>query len=131
MKEVKEGQKRVWCQEISTNSGKGDDEEVLLFLTTDTGKTIPVVAEPSPTVPQVGPTTAGTEVWWNVRLPDYITPIHYDVELHIDLEKLEFYGDVDIHLKVSKPTKVILVHVNLMNVTSASVVEFSNEGEQV
>lgn len=93
----------------------------------DTGKTIPVVAEPSPTVPQVGPTTAGTEVWWNVRLPDYITPIHYDVELHIDLEKLEFYGDVDIHLKVSKPTKVILVHVNLMNVTSASVVEFSNE----
>lgn len=104
---------------------------MLLFLTTDTGKTIPVVAEPSPTVPQVGPTTAGTEVWWNVRLPDYITPIHYDVELHIDLEKLEFYGDVDIHLKVSKPTKVILVHVNLMNVTSASVVEFSNEGEQV
>lgn len=107
---------------------------MLLFLTTDKGKTTPFVAEPSPTVPQGGthgPTTAGTEVWWNVRLPDYITPIHYDVELHIDLKKLEFYGDVDIHLKVSKPTKVILVHVNLMNVTSASVVEFSNEGEQV
>lgn len=100
---------------------------MLLFLTTDTGKTTPFV----PQGETHGPTTAGTEVWWNVRLPDYITPIHYDVELHIDLEKLEFYGDVDIHLKVSKPTKVILVHVNLMNVTSASVVEFSNEGEQV
>ncbi|XP_022795785.1 glutamyl aminopeptidase-like [Stylophora pistillata] len=96
----------------------------------DTGKTIPIGDKPSPTIPHggtYGPTTAGTEEWWNVRLPDFITPVHYDVMLYIDLKKLEFYGDVEILLNVEKVTEVILVHVNLMNVTSASVVEVSNE----
>ena len=107
---------------------------MFLFLITDTGKTIPIGDKPSPTIPHggtYGPTTAGTEEWWNVRLPDFITPVHYDVMLYIDLKKLEFYGDVEILLNVEKVTEVILVHVNLMNVTSASVVEVSNEGKEM
>ncbi|KAJ7382213.1 hypothetical protein OS493_036246 [Desmophyllum pertusum] len=68
-----------------------------------------------------GPTTAGTEVWWNVRLPDNIVPVHYDVLLYIDLKKLEFHGKVEILVNVTKPTENVLVHVNKMNITSVSV----------
>ena len=75
-----------------------------------------------------GPTTPGTEVWWNVRLPDNIIPVHYDVVLHIDLKKLVFYGDVAILVKVTKPTEIVLVHVNKMNITSVSVAGASGGG---
>lgn len=68
-------------------------------------------------------------MWWNVCFFDYIIFIYYDVELYIDLKKLEFYGDVDIYLKVLKLIKVIFVYVNLMNVIFVLVVEFLNEGE--
>jgi len=75
-----------------------------------------------------GPTTPGTEVWWNVRLPENIVPVHYDVVLYIDLKKLEFYGDVAILVNVTEPTENVLVHVNKMNITSVSVERASSGG---
>ena len=77
-----------------------------------------------------GPTTPGTEVWWKVRLPDSIVPVHYDVLLYIDLKKLEFSGNVTILVNVTKPTKNVLVHVNKMNVTSVSVEKASGGSKQ-
>lgn len=68
-----------------------------------------------------GPTTPGSEVWWNVRLPNNIVPEHYDVLLYIDLKKSEFFGNVAIRVNVSSSTENVLVHVNKMNITSASV----------
>jgi hypothetical protein len=67
------------------------------------------------------PTTAGTEAWWSVRLPKNIIPVHYEVLLDIDLEKLRFDGNVVIYANVTSPTKLVLVHVNEMNVTSVKV----------
>ena len=84
---------------------------------------------PAPTTTP-GPTTPGTEVWWNVRLPDNIVPDHYDVVLYIDLKKLVFYGDVSILVNVTKPTENVLVHVNKMNITSAKVEMASSGGEK-
>lgn len=75
-----------------------------------------------------GPTTPGSEVWWNVRLPDNIVPKHYDVLLYIDLKKSEFFGSVAIQVKVSSSTENVLVHVNKMNITSASVEKASGGG---
>lgn len=103
--------------------------EVVLFLAAleekDDGKKPSVVA----TTTAPGPTTPGTEVWWNVRLPDSIVPVHYDVVLYIDLKKLEFHGNVVILVNVTKPTENVLVHVNKMNVTSVSVEKASGGGE--
>lgn len=83
---------------------------------------------PAPTTTTTpGPTTPGTEVWWNVRLPDNIVPDHYDVVLYIDLKKLVFFGDVSILVNVTKPTENVLVHVNKMNITSAKV-EMASSG---
>ena len=84
---------------------------------------------PAPTTTP-GPTTPGTEVWWNVRLPDNIVPVHYDVVLYIDLKKLVFFGDVSILVNVTKPIENVLVHVNKMNITSAKVEMASSGGEK-
>ena len=75
-----------------------------------------------------GPTTPGSEVWWNVRLPKNIVPEHYDVLLNIDLKKSEFFGSVAIRVKVLSSTENVLVHVNKMNITSASVEKASGGG---
>ncbi|XP_078360659.1 glutamyl aminopeptidase-like isoform X2 [Oculina patagonica] len=94
-----------------TRSKLSDREE------TREGSTGPVAVSTS----APGPTTPGTEAWWNVRLPKNIVPVHYDVLLYIDLKKLEFYGNVEILVNVSSPSENVLVHVNKMNITSASV----------
>ncbi|XP_068711712.1 glutamyl aminopeptidase-like [Montipora foliosa] len=88
-------------------------------------------ATPSVVIPTStpGPTTAGTEVWWNVRLPNNIVPDHYDVLLSIDLENSKFSGEVDILVNVTEPTENVLVHVNKMNVSSALVVKASSGGK--
>ena len=83
----------------------------------------------APTTPP-GPTPLGTEVWRNVRLPDNIVPVHYDVVLYIDLKKLVFFGDVSILVNVTKPTETVLVHFNKMNITSAKVEMASSGGEK-
>ena len=83
----------------------------------------------APTTPP-GPTPLGTEVWRNVRLPDNIVPVHYDVVLYIDLKKLVFFGDVSILVNVTKPTENVLVHFNKMNITSAKVEMASSGGEK-
>lgn len=75
-----------------------------------------------------GPTTPGSEVWWNVRLPKNVVPKHYDVLLYIDLKKSEFFGSVAIRVKVLSSTENVLVHVNKMNITSASVEKASGGG---
>lgn len=67
-------------------------------------------------------------MWWNVRLPKDIVPEHYDVRLYVDLEKSEFFGSVAILVNVSSPTENVLVHVNKMNITSASVEKASGGG---
>jgi len=81
----------------------------------------------SPTKPV--PTTAGTEAWWNIRLPKTILPVHYEVFLDIDLEKLRFDGKVEILANVTSSTKLVLVHINKMNVTSVKVMKQDGDGE--
>jgi len=88
----------------------------------------PTAKEPTP-IATIGPTTPGTEVWWKVRLPHNVVPDHYDVELNIDLDKLEFNGSVTILVTVREPTENVLVHVNKMNITSASVEKASSGGK--
>ena len=83
-----------------------------------------VVAGGEPTsTASPGPTTAGTEAWWNVRLPENVIPDHYDVSLRINLKELWFDGDVSILVHVTQSTDIILVHVNLMNISEVSVQE--------
>lgn len=76
--------------------------------------------EVSPTQ-STGPTTPGTEPWWQIRLPAYIRPKHYDLILYIDLSKPNFKGKVDILTNVSKSTPYILLHSRNLNFTKVKV----------
>lgn len=59
------------------------------------------------------------EPWKNLRLPHDVMPIHYDITLYPDFYGNNgwFYGNETAELNVTKPTKVILIHTNYMNVT--------------
>ena len=76
--------------------------------------------EVSPTQ-STGPYTPGTEPWWQIRLPVYIRPKHYDLILYIDLSKPNFTGKVDILTNVSKSTPYILLHSRNLNFTTVKV----------
>ncbi|KAM7449822.1 hypothetical protein ABFA07_002475 [Porites harrisoni] len=82
--------------------------------------------EVSPTQ-STGPTTPGTEPWWQIRLPVYIRPKHYDLILYIDLSKPNFTGKVDILTNVSKSTPYILLHSRNLNFTTVKVQKKSGD----
>lgn len=67
-----------------------------------------------------GQTTPGTDAWWNVRLPHFISPKHYDVTVRVDLKKFKFNGHVIILINVTNPTKYVLLHANELRVTLVS-----------
>lgn len=69
----------------------------------------------------VGPTTPGPEPWWKIRLPRDVKPYHYDLTLHIDLNKPHFNGTVATWVDVLSPTPYVLLHAVDMNITKAEV----------
>lgn len=66
----------------------------------------------------------GPEPWYQIRLPQNIRPIHYDLYLNLSLEKNTFDGKVSVLVEVTKESEYMsymLIHINDMNVTSAKV----------
>ncbi|XP_051785804.1 glutamyl aminopeptidase [Erpetoichthys calabaricus] len=55
--------------------------------------------------------------WKNFRLPDYMVPVHYDLEMKPDLVKNMYTGTTTIHLTVSKTTKHLWMHIRETFVT--------------
>uniref|UniRef100_A0A8C9TIG8 Aminopeptidase n=1 Tax=Scleropages formosus TaxID=113540 RepID=A0A8C9TIG8_SCLFO len=88
---------------------------------------------PTPSIPPVdyGPCQASSDTngeWTNFRLPDYITPIHYDLNLEPDLDTYIYTGTVSIHLKVSKPTQYLWLHIRETFVSSSPKLQKNNGG---
>ncbi|XP_032874746.1 glutamyl aminopeptidase [Amblyraja radiata] len=48
--------------------------------------------------------------WSNFRLPDYIEPKHYQLELKPDMEGGFYTGTVVVHIHTTRPTKYIWLH---------------------
>ena len=76
--------------------------------------------------PSTAPSTepSGPKPWYQIRLPQNIRPIHYDFYLRPDLSKNTFEGNVSILVEVTSTSdymKYILIHINEMDVTKASV----------
>lgn len=70
--------------------------------------------------PVVSTTHPEWEIWKNLRLPDYIKPVHYDITLYPDFyeeDKGWFYGNETVEIKISRNTSYILIHINYLNVT--------------
>ncbi|XP_035670129.1 glutamyl aminopeptidase-like [Branchiostoma floridae] len=59
--------------------------------------------------------------WLTLRLPDYIVPVHYNLTLQPDLVADTFTGKVAMDLKISQPTKYILLHINELELQTPTV----------
>lgn len=91
------------------------------------GLTRPKTTTPSPTTtpaPSVEPTqpppadrgpclpsTDNSGDWKNFRLPNYVNPVHYDLHLEPNMDDDTYTGTVEVHVKVSKPTRHLWLHI--------------------
>ncbi|XP_028402409.1 glutamyl aminopeptidase-like, partial [Dendronephthya gigantea] len=73
---------------------------------------------PTPTTPTPSEPDYGPGPWQNVRIPTYFKPIHYDLELVVNLEKLIFSGNVKVFLTLSEETPYMYLHTNKLNISN-------------
>ena len=85
------------------------------------GQGSPVVGDGETTTVSGQSTTVvpADEPWRNLRLPNYIVPIHYDITLYPDFydDHGWFYGNETVEIEVKQTTNVILIHTNFLNIT--------------
>ncbi|XP_027455517.1 glutamyl aminopeptidase [Zalophus californianus] len=68
--------------------------------------------------------------WKNFRLPDFINPVHYDLEVKPLLEEDTYTGSVTISINVSAPTRYLWLHLRETKITQLPELKRSS-GEQV
>lgn len=80
---------------------------------------------PSPTVPPTGqptqppppsrgpclPSDDSSGDWKNFRLPDYVSPVHYDLHLEPNMVDDTYTGTVVVQVEVSKSTRHLWLHI--------------------
>ncbi|XP_040584864.1 endoplasmic reticulum aminopeptidase 1 isoform X3 [Mesocricetus auratus] len=57
--------------------------------------------------------------WSNMRLPEHIIPIHYDLLIHANLSTLTFWGTTEVEITVSQPTSTIIMHSHQLQISKA------------
>lgn len=68
--------------------------------------------------------------WTNFRLPDFINPVHYDLEMKPLMEEDRYTGSVTISINVSSPTRYLWLHLRETRITQLPVLRRPS-GEQV
>ena len=58
---------------------------------------------------------------WSRRLPKSFRPIHYDLTLNPDLDKLLFAGNVNIHLKVQEDASLIRLNSHELKINEVKL----------
>ncbi|XP_072438679.1 glutamyl aminopeptidase [Chiloscyllium punctatum] len=87
----------------------------------DGGNTVSTES-PTPSPPPLGlcpPSSESGGPWDNFRLPDYIEPSHYELELKPDLEAGSYTGTNVIHIRTSRATRYLWLHIKASRVTEA------------
>lgn len=64
--------------------------------------------------------------WSKVRLPNYIVPVHYHLQIHPNLTTLMFNGSVKIEIDVKNNTNWVVLHSKNLKIFTATVLD---EGE--
>jgi hypothetical protein len=62
------------------------------------------------------PTVEPSLPWSDIRLPRAAIPVHYNLELRVDLETFTFTGSSDVTLDMLQATRYVIVHVNGLDV---------------
>ncbi|KAG8456357.1 hypothetical protein GDO86_002221 [Hymenochirus boettgeri] len=72
-------------------------------------------------------TTGEIFPWKNLRLPDFVTPLHYDLLIHPNLTTLTFDGLTKITVTVTQKTSFLVLHSKKLKITGTSIER--NEGD--
>lgn len=56
-----------------------------------------------------------------MRLPEYMTPIHYDLMIHANLSTLTFWGKTEVEIIASRPTSTIIMHSHHLQISKATL----------
>ncbi|XP_064792708.1 endoplasmic reticulum aminopeptidase 1b [Oncorhynchus masou masou] len=59
--------------------------------------------------------------WIHMRLPETVSPIHYDLLVHPNLTSLDFTGAVHIQLQVFEDTSTIILHSKELHIAKAEL----------
>ncbi|CAB1322402.1 unnamed protein product [Coregonus sp. 'balchen'] len=59
--------------------------------------------------------------WVRMRLPETVSPIHYDLLVHPNLTSLDFTGAVQIQLQVFEDTSTIILHSKELQIAKAEL----------
>ncbi|XP_065063865.1 glutamyl aminopeptidase-like [Rhopilema esculentum] len=73
------------------------------------------------TTPAATTPTRSPGLYQNIRLPTFVKPYHYDVELTIDLKNESFTGKSTAFVDVTKATNEVVIHINSMMIQKAEV----------
>ena len=81
--------------------------------------------------PQESVTSPKPNVTWNIRLPEALKPVHYDVNIRPDIyggkaSDFKFTGSVKIILDVKTDTKDIILHSNKLSLDKDKIKVLSN-----
>ncbi|XP_048453600.1 glutamyl aminopeptidase [Rhincodon typus] len=88
---------------------------------------------PSPSTPPPGPCPPSLESggpWDNFRLPDYIEPTHYKLELKPDLERGFYMGTNVIHIRTTRATRYLWLHIKASRVTEAPSLQLAGNSSE-
>jgi len=85
------------------------------------GFQIPELVDETPTIPTA--TNGELFPWDNVRLPIFVRPLSYDLELSPNLDTLNVSGIIKLIFQVTEETDFIIFHAKGMNITSKTINE--------
>nr|XP_012629235.1 endoplasmic reticulum aminopeptidase 1 isoform X1 [Microcebus murinus] len=64
----------------------------------------------------------GTPFPWNqMRLPEHVIPVHYDLMIHANLTTLTFWGTTEVEITASQPTSAIILHSHHLQISKATL----------
>lgn len=90
---------------------------------------IPSSPCPDPTPPTPGPKPPKECGWHDYRLPNWVHPEEYRLDIDVDLKPpFPVSGRVEIDLTVTSKTQCVLIHAQNMDVVSAVILESGEEG---
>ncbi|XP_067847108.1 glutamyl aminopeptidase [Heptranchias perlo] len=86
--------------------------------TTTTSSSSSSTPAPPPTSSFCPPSSDSKGPWDHFRLPDYISPTHYDLELKPDMDGGRYAGTNVVSIRTTKPTRYLWLHIRASRVTA-------------
>ncbi|XP_063014050.1 LOW QUALITY PROTEIN: glutamyl aminopeptidase [Melospiza melodia melodia] len=126
------GLSRPKASEATEQQPTPDQTTTTTTTATTTTTTTTTTEQPPPPV-DLGPCPSkndDTGDWREFRLPTYVKPVHYDLEIKPEMEQDTYSGTVSISISLEKPTSSLWLHLRDTKVTEMPTLRKSS-GQQI